>query len=162
MFRLFRRRRDKPAVMYGVFQKMGMAIEKRQRQLSDYLNTKAERLSTKELLSGLIAFCLLFGGVVSFVIWQALHQPAATVRMQPIVVPRHKSPTADNTGAFGLTKEEMGSILAFQRYLDSLPTTPIGKATYDSIQAYRAGLLDSLNLIRKMYPESLKQSEYEN
>lgn len=156
MYRLFRKRRDKPSVMYSVFQKIGNAVDKRQRQLSDYLNTKAERLSTRQLMTGLILFCIVFGSGTGFVIWQSLNKPTTTVRVRFISMPRHTIPTEDNTGGFGLTGKEINNILDFQHYLDSLLKTKEGKLTYDSIRHYRAGLMDSLSLIQKMYHEQLK------
>jgi hypothetical protein len=54
--------------MYDVFQKMGSAIEKRQRKVADFLNRKAATLSPKQLVWGLVIFCLVFGSSSAFTI----------------------------------------------------------------------------------------------
>lgn len=160
MFKLFRRRRDKPSVMYGVFQKMGNAVETRQRRAADYLNAKAERLSKRQLVIGLICFVTLFGGSAAAVIWQAFHRPVATVRVKSIVIPDHVLiPEQESPKERALTGTEIRHIRSFRRYLDSLQQSGNGKAMYDSIARHRPGLLDSLSFIEEVYNEQLKTSE---
>jgi len=156
MFKLFRRRRDKPSLMYGVFQKLGDKVEERQREIAIYLNDKVVKLSSKQVVIGLVLFCILFGGGAGFVIWQAFDKPTTTVRIRSISVPRHTIPSESNKVVLGLTNSEINNFQQFQQYIDSLLKTKKGKATYDSIRHNRPGLLDSLSILRKMYHEQLK------
>ncbi len=160
MFRFFRRRKDKPSVVYGVFQKMSDAVEGRQRKAADYLNGKTAHWSQKQLLIGLICFALLFGGSAAYVIWRAFERPARTVRVQPVKPSGHVlQPDKEPVGAVMLTKEEIRNIRAFRRHLDSLQQTATGKRVYDSIARHRPGLLDSLAIIEQIYSQQLKTGE---
>lgn len=160
MLKIFRRRRDKPSLMYGVFQKMGSTIERRQRRAADYLNAKAENLSRKQLITSFTCFVLLFGGSAVAVIWQAFHRPATTVRVKSIAVPDHVLiPEQESPKERALTRTEIRHIKSFRRYLDSLQQSDNGKAVYDSIVRHRPGLLDSLSFIEEVYNEQLKTSE---
>lgn len=160
MFKLFRRRRDKPSVMYGVFQKIGSSIESRQRKVADYLNAKAENFSRKQLIIGFTCFVLLFGGSAAAVIWQAFRRPAATVRVKSIVIPDHiLIPEQESHKEQALTRTEINHIRSFRLYLDSLQQTGNGKTVYDSIARHRPGLLDSLAFLEEVYNEQLKTRE---
>lgn len=162
MFRLFKRRRDKPSVMYGVFQRMGVYVERKQRKAADFLNEKAAGLSRRKLLIGFWIFCTGFGGAAIFIIWQGFMQPARTVKVQPIRVPRHGVlPQEPVLPEPTLPVKEVERIVRFEQYLDSLQQTTRGKKVYDSIALHRPGLLDSLRAIHELYPEQFKTSEYE-
>lgn len=159
MFKLFRKRRDKSSVMYGVFQKLGQVVERRQRKAADYLNQKTATLSRRQTVTGLVIFCLLFGGSSGFTIWHSLRSSGG-VRIQTIKVPAHTIiPGNDRNDEAILTSRELDRIKSFRRYLDSLQQTEEGKAVYDSIARYRPGLLDSLAFIE--YQLQIKTSEHE-
>lgn len=147
MFKLFRKRRDKPSVMYGVFQKMGQVVERGQRKAADYLNQKTATLSRRQTVTGLIIFCLLFGGSSGFTIWHSLRSASGAIHIQTMTVPAHTIIPGDRNDEAILTGPELDRIKAFRRYLDSLQLTREGKAVYDSIARYRPGLLDSLSFI---------------
>jgi hypothetical protein len=160
MFKLFKRRKDKPSVMYGLFQKMGSAVERQQRKAADYLNAKAKHFNQKQLLTGFICFTLLFGGAAAYIVWQAIHRPARTVHVKKISIPKNSILSESMVNKEGLlTKEEIKGIRSFRNYLDSLQRTEKGKAIYDSIAHHRRGLLDSLAFIEQIYHEQLKTSE---
>lgn len=160
MFKLFRKRRDKPSVMYGVFQKLGQAVERRQRKAADYLNQKTATLSRRQTITGLMIFCLLFGGSSGFTIWHSIRSASGGIRIQTMKVPAHTIiPRNDRNDEAILTDRELDRIKAFRRYLDSLQQTEEGKAIYDSIARYRPGLLDSLAFIE--YQLQIKTSENE-
>ena len=160
MFKLFRKRRDKPSVMYGVFQKLGQAVERRQRKAADYLNQKTATLSRGQTVTGLIIFCLLFGGSSGFTIWHSLRSSSGGVRIQTIKIPTHTIiPGNDWNDEAILIGPELNRIKSFRRYLDSLQQTQEGKAVYDSIARFRPGLLDSLAFIE--YQLQIKTSEHE-
>lgn len=157
MFKRFKRRKDKPSVMYGVFQKMGEAVERRQRKAADYLNRKVALFSRKQLTCGLVLFCLVFGGISGFAIWHSLHSSPGDLPIQPVKVPAHsvlqRGGLPDETT---LTNRQTERLRQFRLYLDSLQQTQSGKVIYDSIARYRPGLLDSLAFIEKVYHQQLK------
>ncbi|WP_157097967.1 hypothetical protein [Niabella ginsenosidivorans] len=162
MFKLFRRRRDKPSVMHGVFQKLGQSVERSQRRAANYLNQKTATLSRRQTIAGLVLFCVLFGGSSAFTIWHSLRSSAGSIRIQNMKVPAHTIiiPNNDNND-LELTGRELYRIKSFRRYLDSLQQTKEGKAVYDSIARYRPGLLDSLAFIEQAYQLQLKTNEDE-
>lgn len=159
MFKLFKRRRDKPSVMYGVFQKMGAAVERRQRQAADYLNRKASTLNRKQLARGLLLFCLVCSSISGFTIWHSLHIPSGSIHIQPVRVPAHTILQGDGSNETALTNRQVKRFRMFRQYLDSLSRTQSGKAIYDSIARYRPGLLDSLAFIENAYQLQLKTSD---
>ncbi|MGC4233234.1 MAG: hypothetical protein QM594_09680 [Niabella sp.] len=160
MFKLFRKRRDKPSVMYGVFQKLGQTVERKQRKAADYLNQKTATLSRRQTVTGLVIFCLLFGGSSGFTIWHSLRSASGGVRIQTIKVPAHTIIPGDNIPDDAiLNSTELNRIKSFRRYLDSLQWTKEGKVVYDSIAKYRPGLLDSLAFIE--YQLQINISEHE-
>lgn len=159
MFKLFRKRRDKPSVMYGVFQKMGEAVERRQRKAADYLNRKVAMLNRKRLTWALILFCLVFGSISGFTIWHSLHLPAGGIHIQQVRVPAHTILPGGRSNEMELTNRQVKRFQQFRQYLDSLQRTQSGKVIYDSIARYRSGLLDSLAFIENAYQLQLKTSE---
>lgn len=160
MFKLFRRRRDKPSVMYGVFQKLGHFVERGQRRAASYLNRKTATLSRRQAITGLILFCLLFGGSSAFTIWHSLRSASGSIHIQNMKVPAHTiTPNNDVNNDLKLTGSELDLIKSFRRYLDSLRQTSEGMAVYDSIARHRPGLLDSLAFIEQQYHEQIKTSE---
>jgi|GEM_PF-621133 len=160
MFKLFKRRRDKPSVMYGIFQKMGGAVENRQRQAADFLNRKTAPLNRKQLIWGLVAFCLVFGSSSAYTIWHSLHSSAEAIRIQPMTVPGHTIlPGSEQPDETELTGQELNRIRWFRHFLDSLQQSESGKLVYDSLARHRPGLLDSLAFIERAYQLQLKTSE---
>lgn len=159
MFKLFKRRRDKPSVMYGVFQKMGAAVEHRQRQAADHLNRKAATLNRKQLTWGLLLFCLVCSSISGFTIWHSLQLPSGGIHIQPMRVPAHSILPGGSSNETALTNRQVKRFRMFRQYLDSLQQTQSGKAMYDSIARYRPGLLDSLAFIENAYQLQLKTSD---
>ncbi|MBN8857015.1 MAG: hypothetical protein J0H29_01430 [Sphingobacteriales bacterium] len=158
MFKIFKRRRDKPSVMYGVFQKMGEAVERRQRKAADYLNRRTASLSRKQLAISLVLFCFLFGSTSAYTIWYSIHSPSGVIRVQPVRVPAHSIlPDERLSNETELTSRQVKRFLQFRQYLDSLQRTQSGKEIYDSIARYRPGLLDSLAFIEETYHQQLKK-----
>ncbi|TAN02250.1 MAG: hypothetical protein EPN39_00320 [Chitinophagaceae bacterium] len=68
MFKIFKRRKDNPALTFGVMQYISEAVERGQRKIAGYLNGKTKGFSKKKWMLSLCGFCLMFGGV-SFIIF---------------------------------------------------------------------------------------------
>lgn len=68
MFKIFKRRKDKPALSYGIVQRFGMAVEQRQRQVAYYLNQKTKGYGKQKWTLLLFSFCVLVGGIASYIL----------------------------------------------------------------------------------------------
>jgi len=149
MFRIFKRRKDKPALIYPVLQRLGEAVRRRQRRCADWLQQKAARFSRRQLRWMLSIFCLIFGGSSLYTFIHALQAPAPARHVDAISVPRHITPP--ETPAPALSAQERHRISRFIHYMDSLCHSAGGKQRYDSILHERPGLIDSLMAIEHFY-----------
>lgn len=88
MFKIFKRRKDKPALSYGVMQRFGEVVEKRQRKVADYLNGKTNNFSKRKWVLFLCGFCLLFGGVAIIIFCSSIRQQSISkTNPQSISIP---------------------------------------------------------------------------
>ena len=160
LLHIFKRRRQKPSMLYGVFQRLGMFIERQQRKAADYLNAKAAQYTRRQLFIGFWLFCVVFGGYAVYLMAQAFYRPARTVQVKAIRIPQHSIiPDTKEPADHVLTPREATGIIQFQHYLDSLQQSKTGQLIYDSIAQHRPGLLDSLRLVQQVFLEQLKSSE---
>ena len=147
MIRLFKRRTDKPSLMYPVFQRLGAVIDKRQRQLAKYLLTKTERLSRRIKFYWLAIFCILFGGASLYIFLCSIESENDQIFIDRMTFPKHigKSDTSHYQKQIPvLTDNQYRKIQRFKNYMDSLQKSAMGKIKYDSIVKSRPGLMDSL------------------
>lgn len=89
MFKIFRKRKDKPSMMYSVLQKTGEVIENKQKQLCNHLNKKAEGFTIRQLKIGLFIFCVAYLAGIAFVMMQVFNNGSTTIRVQSIQIPKH-------------------------------------------------------------------------
>ena len=160
-FAIFKRKRkQKASVVFPVFHRLDIFIERYKRKAADYLNAKAACLSRRQLMMGFWMFCIGFGGYSFYLIVQAFYQPAKAVQLKAIHIPEHSiiPETKEHTNKL-LTQREANSIIQFQQYLDSLQQSKTGQQIYDSILHHRPGLLDSLRVIQQLFSEQLQSSE---
>ena len=146
--------------MYGVFQKLGHAVERSQRRAADYLNRKTAGWQHRQMITALIIFCLLFGGSSTFTIWHSLQSASGTIRIEGMKVPAHTIVPYNKTNSnMGSPSQELNRILRIRHFLDSLRQTKRGTAMYDSLARHRPGLFDSLAFIEQTYQLQIKTSE---
>jgi hypothetical protein len=88
MFGFFKRRKEKAALMTGVWLKWGKAIDARQRRWAASLKTWSDRYSTRQKRIALIIFCLVFGTYAVFVGFEAIRNPSAVIRVERVRVPK--------------------------------------------------------------------------
>ncbi|CAN5389715.1 hypothetical protein BH11BAC5_BH11BAC5_23940 [soil metagenome] len=161
MIRLFKKRKDKPSLMYPVFQRLGAFMDKRQRQCARYLEKKSERLNRKQQFYWLVFFCIGFGGGSLYLLLCSVESRTDHVFMDRMAfqqnVVKSKVDTAKNAKAV-LTQSLFWKINRFKKYLDSLQKTETGKARYDSIVKTSSGLLDSMHLLEQFYQQQLKSN----
>lgn len=94
MYKLFRRKKDKPSLMYGVFQKIGSVLENKQRQICNKLNKKTEKLTMRQLKIGLAIFSVVYLGCITVIMMQLLKPGNKAMYVQPIRVPVQVVPDA--------------------------------------------------------------------
>lgn len=159
MIRFFKRRKDKPSLMYPVFQRLAGAIDKRQRKWAAWLGNKTDKLSQSVKLYSLVLFCFLFGGGSIYLIVNAIGDNTERLFIEKMSFPAYaieKDSTAYLKQLPLLTEKEYQNIQRFKQYMDSLQRTPTAKTTYDSIIKARPGLMDSIAFIEHFYHEQLK------
>ena len=140
--------------------KIREAINKRLRQLSDYLERRSNTLSIKTKRIGFFSFCLLFGTVSLIVLLKGFFSNNSSVAFTSITVPAYAGkPNKDfHNDESVISKEEFEHIEVFKHYLDSLKGTRSGKLLFDSLMIARPHLLDSISLLENMYQiQSLKR-----
>ena len=159
MIRLFKRRKDKPSLMYPVFQRLGAVIDKRQRQFANFLMLKSERLSRKHKFYSLAMFCILFGGGSLYVFLCSIDNEKDQIFIERMSFPKHvvNSDTSSYQKQLPvLSESKYRKIQRFKSYLDSLRMSLSGKIKYDSIIRSRSGLMDSILLVEYIYQQQLK------
>lgn len=155
MFRFFKRRKDKPSVMYPVFVRMNAFIRKKQQRAADWLQQRSQRYSKKKLITGLILFCLLFGGGSIYVLVSSFYRNKHTIAIQAISVPAHAIDTSRLFKGIPVLEEQINqNIHRLKLHLDSL--YKYAPTAFDSIMKIRPGLIDSLMLVESIYQQQLK------
>ncbi len=147
--------RDKFSVVSFLLDRFRAGFEKRQRQISDWLNQKCEHFSPRQLTAGLIIFCGVFGCSIFFTIWNSLESYGAKRSSMQMTVPKHII-IKDSADA-GIS--EMIILQKINRQLDSLRTSEKGYHTLDSLRKFRPGLLDSLKVMQKVYQSKFSEDE---
>jgi hypothetical protein len=155
MFRFFKRRKDKPSVMYPVFVRMNAFVRKKQQRAADWLQQRSKRYSKRTQLTGLVIFCLLFGGSSVCIVIGVLQGKGKIITVQPISVPAHVIDTSRLFKELPVLEQQIQeNIQHFKRHLDSL--YQYAPAAFDSVMKIRPGLIDSLMLVESIYQQQLK------
>jgi hypothetical protein len=150
MFSLLKRKKKDTRQTYPVLQRLGAAINKRQRGLADYLTQKTAGFSKTKLLVLLILFSALWGGSSAYIIWKGLNRVTATPSVMTSI---HAPRLIYEDSVFG--PDRFDSAIVFRRielfriYVDSLRYREPRR--YDSILRARPGLMDSLRAVERLY-----------
>lgn len=152
MWKLFKRRRNTAMAVPGAWEKISLAIQRRQRVYADYLQAKTAGFSKRTLILLLVAFCLLLGSSSSYVLISAFRKPGSTIKITAISVPV----PANQPKRRGIEPlpAPVKRMLSFQHYMDSLAGTKAGRQVYDSIIHSRPGLMDSVRTAIKLFQTS--------
>lgn len=73
MFKVFKRRKDKPALTYSVMQRFGELVERKQRKVACYLNQQTKKFSKRKWIWLLVIFCIAFGAAATDILCDSLH-----------------------------------------------------------------------------------------
>ena len=116
---------------------------------STFLQNRSEMLSTKLKKLLVIAFCVFSICSCIYIVIKSLRpQPYTSLAIKPIRVPtQHLQKNLRPS----ISKHEFEKIQKFKGYLDSLYTSKSGKRIFDSINANRPGLIDSLSIVENLY-----------
>ena len=117
-----------------------------QTKFADTMNKKFSGLSTRLVKILLTVFCLSWGGLSGYYLFNAFskrHQTPAGI--QSIIIPRPLNKPDDEQILNHVDKETYDRIEDYKKYEDSLK------------QTIRPGLLDSMNLLEQIY---LSQQKY--
>ena len=159
MIRIFRRAKEKPAIIHTNFRKLGMVVDKQQHKWADYLNGKTEKISKRSKLTWLLLFCFVFGGSSVFLIVRGLDNKTAKIQIERMSFPAYVisyDTTIDFVPLPVLTGNGYRNIQRFKQLMDSLQLTATGKIKYDSICKARPGFMDSISFVEQIYQQQLK------
>lgn len=161
MLRLFKKRKGKAARVNFFYKKMGELTERNQRKWADYMNAKVEKVSPFRIKLLLVLFTLFFSSVFVLLGVRSLSNTPGSTTVQKIRVPSNvllqdQYASGSNKGSATLSVNEVNRIRQFRKYLDSLLITSNGKPVHDSLLLQRAGLLDSVRIIEKIFENQFK------
>lgn len=145
----------KLSVVGVLIDRLKSRFDKKQRQISDWLNKKCEHFSPRQLTVGLVIFCMVFGFSIFFTIWNSLESYGAKRMSMQMTIPKHV--IVKDSSYSGIS--EMIILQKIHRQLDSLRTSENGPQALDSLKKFRPGLLDSLKVMQQIYQS--KNSEHE-
>ena len=135
-------------VVLTVWQKFADIINRKARQLADYLNSKTATISRRKIKAFLIVFCIISAVGSAYIIIRALQKKHTDYTVTPIAVPNHveqNNPVLEDTAIV----QAVMRIEHFKHWLDSLHQR--GSPLYDSITQARPGLIDSIHFIEQYY-----------
>jgi hypothetical protein len=124
-----------------------------------WMQRKTEKLSERGKVMMLLIFVLLTGSYSIYLIGKSFENQTTLLSITPIKSPKHFSQSGDEalrTNSI-ISKMEYEKINQFKQYMDSLSHSSTGKVLYDSIVAYRPGLMDSIQIIENMYQSQIKK-----
>ncbi len=131
-----------------------------QTKWAKWMGRRTENLSRRKMILLLLLFTSLTAGHSIFLIGKSVSgNQANSVSVTDVKIPKHVTklggarPQQDIT----VNNDVFQRIIHFREYMDSLARNADGKAMYDSIVANRPGLLDSINLVEKIYRPQIKK-----
>jgi hypothetical protein len=105
----------------------------------------------------LIIFVLVFGSYSFYIflstfIWSN-RISVKSVKPAEISIPKYLNKAGDEntTASIIVTDDDIEKIRSFNRYMDSLKLSVMGKRVYDSIRITRPGLMDSIRVLEQIY-----------
>lgn len=127
---------------------------------AQWMQRKTKHLSQRMLFLLLLVFISLAGGYNAYLIKKNFsgHQTNAFA-ISPIKLPGQILQTGDISiqTDIQISSTEYLRIIRFRDFMDSLARSSSGKARYNSIVSIRPGLIDSIQLIEKIYHSQFKK-----
>lgn len=133
----------------GAWEKLAAIIEKRKRQLAEFLGTKSERLSARGKKVALLFFGIVMGGVSLALITKPFRDSTSVdysfTRMRHTPVPIPSGEPSDSL----FSREDYELLIGYKQTLDSLKK--YDPATYHELLKGREGLIDSIDFLIRLY-----------
>ena len=141
-----------------LIERMSHAVNGRLHRVANKLQDRSERLSTPAKKWMLALFLLIFGGASVLIAWRSINTRSGrtAVAVQSITAcPLSSRPggPSPSSASGGVSRKEYEMVRSFHHYLDSLGASSTGALMRDSILRVRPGLLDSIEIIERMYLE---------
>ena len=140
-YRLFKKQPGR--VQVALTAKLLAGLERIQRSWADYMAKKTNALSPRGAKRYLFAFCMILAFFNTCVLSEALQEKTTPAISPPAAFPRQAKALIPQPAAV-LTASEQTALRDLHRKMDSLSTTPAGKASLDSFLAIHPGFKDSL------------------
>ena len=133
--------------------KLKHEVEVHLRKLANVLHDRFMRTKTMWKRIHFITFCLAFGVASTMCIIRAITDRPAPFQIETISRPRSIFLLDDHydvTPPLNVREDVFQRVMRFDSYLDSLKASKEGARIYDSIILIRPGLLDSLQLVKRI------------
>ena len=132
------------------------AFIKWQRDVAKRMQLNAEKRTTRGKHVMLLLFCVLS---VAYSICLLSGESFHSFSITPVTIPLYAGETGELQSKSSpiISEKEYQRIREFEVYMDSIARSPAGKKLYDSISVARAGLMDSIFLISKIYRSQHKK-----
>jgi hypothetical protein len=134
--------------------KLEHKIEVQLRKLANVLQDRFMRTKNMWKRIHFISFCLAFGVASTICIIRAISDGAVPFYIETISRPRSIFPLDDQydiTQPLTIREDVIQRVMRFDSYLDSLKASKEGARIYDSIILIRPGLLDSLQIAKRIF-----------
>lgn len=144
-------------VLRGKVERMTKAIVIKQVKFAGFLQRKSELLSATSKILILVLFCLISCAYSTHLIMSALKSQSALSNMavQPLPMINKTEQDIKSNQAM-ITRKDHLAMLKLRVFLDSLKQSPNGKVKYEKFVRERAGLLDSINEVERVYRQHSK------
>lgn len=149
---LRKKRADENLLKDKVASKLAQLLLKTQVKFSKFMSACVNKVSTKGLRRLLFVFCLLGGGCSIYLITGSIFKDkTGAFKIEKINVPKVYDGGKNLRGEQVVDEEIYKAIEKFERYMDSLGENAMGLQLRDSILKLRPGLMDSFELLKKIY-----------
>lgn len=141
-----RRKKEQQSIQWTATTKVIQLVLNVQHRWAAWLAARSSGWTRQQTKLYLVCFCVVFATPCVLILVRAFSDAPAlkvsTTDKMPLM-PAIK-PTPEQT----FTDQDIADILSFNRYLDSLQTTPEGMRMYQELAHDRPGLIDSLRAIQ--------------
>ncbi len=157
------KKKEKTAIQVGNQDRIANSIVitciRLQQRWAAFMQSYAERFSTKWKAIILSVFCLCTGGFSFFLVARSLISNNQITFDVIQFKPPHLLKAGDelNKPLAIINREEYKKIEHFKKYMDSLAVSPSGNKLYNNILISRPGLIDSIILLENIYQSQIKK-----
>lgn len=149
MWKLFKRKKEKKENQWSLATKAFKSLLFVQRRWATWMGKKSAHWTKKQTTVYLVLFCIAFSGISVLILVDTFNSKP---RPSPITVQSLPTiPMMPSQPEIRITDSDIAVIMQFNRYLDSLQTTPDGMRQYQELVRDRPGLVDSLLEVKEFF-----------